>query len=63
LSRREILSLLNRKKRLSSKDFLELYDVIWDGTAFVKYQNSDHVEQEHVKMIQKQYNSLFYSSA
>jgi hypothetical protein len=62
MSRREIIDLLNRKKRLSSKDFLELYDAIWDGTAFVKYQNPDHTEREHVKMLQKQYKSLFYCS-
>ncbi|MGD0028815.1 MAG: hypothetical protein ABSC91_07735 [Candidatus Bathyarchaeia archaeon] len=62
MSRREIIDLLKRKKRLSGKDFLELYDAIWDGTAFVKYQNPDHTEREHVKMLQKQYKSLFYCS-
>jgi len=30
-----------KKKRLSSKDFLELYDLIWKGTAPVKYENPD----------------------
>jgi hypothetical protein len=41
LSRREINSLLNGKKRLSSKDFLGLQDLIWKGTAPVKYQDPD----------------------
>jgi len=63
LSRREILDLLRRKKRLSGKEFLELYDAIWEGTAFVKYQNPNHTEGEHVEMVQKQYKSLFYCSS
>ena len=41
MSRRELLDLLNRKRRLSSKDFLEVYDLIWENTAFVKYQNPE----------------------
>ena len=61
MSRREILDLLNRKK-LSSKEFLEFYELIWENTAFVKYQNPGHVEREHAKMIQKQYNSVFCST-
>jgi hypothetical protein len=62
LSRREILSVLNRKKRLKSKDFLEFYDLIWEGTAFVKYKDPGHVERERVEMVQKQYSSFFYSA-
>jgi hypothetical protein len=54
MSRREIIDFLKRKKRLSSRDFLELYDAIWDGTAFVEYQNPGHIEREHVKMLQRQ---------
>jgi hypothetical protein len=30
-----------KKKRSSSKDFREHYDLIWKGTAPVKYQNPD----------------------
>lgn len=30
-----------KKKRSSSKDFLEHYDLIWRGTVPVKYQNPD----------------------
>lgn len=62
MSRREIIDFLNRKKRLSGEDFLELYDAVWDGSAFVKYQNPDHSEREHVEMIHKQYKWLFYGS-
>jgi hypothetical protein len=40
MSRREIISL-DKKRRLSSKDFLELYDLIWKGTAPVRYQNPE----------------------
>jgi len=63
LSRRKILDLLSGKKRLSGKEFLELYDAIWDGTAFVKYPNPNHTEGERVEMMQKQYKSLFYCSS
>ncbi len=30
-----------KKKRSSSKEFLEGYDLIWKGTAPVKYENPD----------------------
>jgi hypothetical protein len=62
LSRREILDLLSRRKKLSSKDFLEFYELIWENTAFVKYQNPGHAEREHIRMVQKQYNSVFCST-
>jgi hypothetical protein len=62
LSRREIVGLLSRRKKLSSKDFLEFYGLIWENTAFVKYQNPGHVEREHVKMARKQYHSFFCST-
>jgi hypothetical protein len=55
LSRSEILSLLSRKKKLRSKDFFELYDVIWQGTAPIKYKNPDHALRERLEMIAKQY--------
>lgn len=32
---------MDKKKRLSSKDFLALADLLWKGTAFVRYQNPD----------------------
>lgn len=62
MSRHEIISLLSRRRRLSSKDFLELYELIWEDTAFVRYQNPGHAEREHVQMIKKIYNSVFYSA-
>jgi len=31
----------SKKKRSSSKDFLERYDLIWKGTASVKYENPE----------------------
>ena len=62
MSRREILDLLNRRKKLSSKDFLEFYELIWENTASVKYQNPEHAEREHVKMVQKAYHSVFCST-
>ena len=37
----EVFWNLKRKRRLASKDFLELFDLIWDGSAPVKYQNPD----------------------
>jgi len=55
LSRREILGLLSRKKRLKSKDFSELYDILWQGTAPIKYKNPDHALRECLEMIKKQY--------
>lgn len=58
----EVFWNLKRKRRLTSKDFLELYDHIWEGSAFVKYQNPGHVEREQVKMAQKQCGALFYCS-
>ena len=30
-----------KKKKLSSKEFRELFDFIWQGTAFVKFQNPE----------------------
>lgn len=32
---------MNKRKRLSSKDFRALAGLFWKGTAFVKYQNPD----------------------
>jgi hypothetical protein len=58
MSRREIIDLLSRKKRLSAKEFLELYDAIWDGSASVTYKNPAHAEREHVRMLRKQYRSV-----
>jgi hypothetical protein len=37
----EVFWNLKRKRRLASKDFLELYDLIWKDSAPVKYQNPD----------------------
>jgi hypothetical protein len=55
LSRSEILGFLSRTKRLKSKDFLKLYDIIWQGTAPVKYNNAEHALRERLEMIKKQY--------
>jgi hypothetical protein len=55
LSRSEILGLLSRKKRLKSKDFLQLYDVIWQSAGPVKYKNPDNALRERLEMIKKQY--------
>jgi hypothetical protein len=30
-----------RRKRMSSKDFCALADILWKGNAFVRYQNPD----------------------
>jgi hypothetical protein len=32
---------MDRSKRLSSKDFRALANILWKGIAFVKYQNPD----------------------
>jgi hypothetical protein len=32
---------MNRKGRLSSRDFLDLADIIWNGAVKVRYQNPD----------------------
>jgi hypothetical protein len=32
---------MNRKRRLSSHDFLALADIIWNGAVKVRYQNPD----------------------
>jgi hypothetical protein len=32
---------MNKRMRLSSKDFLALADILWKGTAKVRYQNPD----------------------
>ena len=32
---------MNKRIRLSSKDFLALADILWEGTAKVRYQNPD----------------------
>jgi len=32
---------MNKRMRLSSKDFLALADILWEGTAKVRYQNPD----------------------
>lgn len=53
---------MNRKKKLSNKEFIELFDLIWRDSAYVKYQNPNHIEHEHVEMAQKQYRLLFYSA-
>jgi hypothetical protein len=37
----EVFWNLKRKRRLTRKDFLELCDLIWEGSAPVKYQNPD----------------------
>ncbi|MGA2768559.1 MAG: hypothetical protein ABSF24_09640 [Candidatus Bathyarchaeia archaeon] len=42
MSTRELFLSLYRKKKLPSKDFLELYDLIWEGTAPIKYQNPEN---------------------
>jgi hypothetical protein len=55
LSRGEIFGFLSRKKRLKSRDFFKLYDVLWQGTAPVKYKNPDHALRECLEMIKKQY--------
>jgi hypothetical protein len=57
LSHSQILGSLSRKKRLKSKDFLELYDDIWESnsTAPAKYKNPDHALCECLEMIKKQY--------
>jgi predicted HAD superfamily hydrolase len=41
LSSSEFDEILKKKKRLSSKEFRELFDCIWQGTAFVKFQNPE----------------------
>jgi len=55
LSRKEILDSLSRKKRLKSKDFLKLYDIIWQSTAPVKYNNAEYALRERLEMIKKQF--------
>lgn len=57
LSRSEILGVLSRKKRLKSKDFSELYDFLWQGTAPIKYKDPDHALRERLEMIKKQYGA------
>jgi len=32
---------MNKRSRLSSKDFLALADILWKGNAIVRYQNPD----------------------
>lgn len=34
--------LINLSKRLSSQEFLELADILWQGNATVRYQNPDN---------------------
>jgi len=41
LSSSEFYEILKKKKRLSSKEFRELFDSMWQGTAFVKFQNPE----------------------
>jgi hypothetical protein len=41
MSTRKLFLSLYRKKKLPSKDFLELYDLMWEGKAPIKYQNPD----------------------
>lgn len=36
------LGLIDMSKRLSSREFLELADILWQGDAKVKYQNPDN---------------------
>jgi hypothetical protein len=55
LSHRNILGFLSQKKRLKSRDFLEIYDAIWKTTTSVKYKNPDHALRESLEMIKKQY--------
>jgi hypothetical protein len=42
MSTRKLFLSLYRKNRLPSKDFLELFDLMWEGTAPIKYQNPEH---------------------
>lgn len=37
-----LLSLIDMSKRLSSREFLELADILWQGDVKVKYQNPDN---------------------
>jgi hypothetical protein len=55
LPRREILGVSSRKKSLKTKDFFELYDAIWQGTAPIKYKKPDHALRECITMIKEQY--------
>ena len=41
LSSNEFYEILQKRKRLSSKEFRELFEFIWQGTAFVKFQNPE----------------------
>ena len=41
LSSNEFYEILKKKKRLSSKEFRELFELIWQGTVFVKFQNPE----------------------
>ena len=41
MSSSEFDEILKKKKRLSSKEFRELFELIWQGTAFVKFQNPE----------------------
>jgi hypothetical protein len=37
-----LLGLIDMSKRLSSREFLELADILWQGDVKVKYQNPDN---------------------
>jgi hypothetical protein len=54
LSPSKKLNHLSRKKKLKSKEFLDLYSAIWQGTAPVKYKCPDHALRQRLEMIAKQ---------
>ena len=41
MSSSEFDEILKKRRKLSSKEFRELFDFIWQGTAFVKFQNPE----------------------
>jgi len=37
-----LVDLIDMTKRLSSREFLELADILWKGDLKIKYQNPDN---------------------